>query len=155
MELLFGSLSFKKEQISEKTPNNDVHLWRKQRNCSLLDIHIFLTLQVCSYCYMLLLSQKIMIWKAVVFIKWLLLTRGSLPIVPWIYISFALSALGSWNFLHPVNLRNTQFRIKCKVHFPLLDCQVMMVPVPQLLKIVVIKHIEGIIPRDRFLKERY
>lgn len=83
-----------------------------------------------------------------------LLTRGSLPIVPWIYISFALSSLGSWNFLHTVNLRNTQFRIKCKVHFPLTDCQVMMVPVPQLLKIVVVEHIEGIIPTRKFLKKK-
>lgn len=31
----------------------------------------------------------------------------------------------------------------------------MMVPVPQLLKIVVVKHIEGIIPTKKFLKEEY
>lgn len=81
------------------------------------------------------------------------LTRGSLPIVPRIYISFALSPFGSWNFLHTVDLRNAQLRIKRKVHFPLLDRQIVMVPVPQLLQIVVIKHIKRIIPRRKFLKE--
>lgn len=63
MELLFSCfLSIKKEYQRKENPYNDAQLQRRLRNCSLLDTPnywiSFLISQVCSYCYLLLLSQN-------------------------------------------------------------------------------------------------
>lgn len=62
---------------------------------------------------------------------WMLsLTGGSLPVVPGVYVPFALAPFSPRHFLHAVNFRNTQFGIESKVHFPCFDGQVAVVPVP-------------------------
>lgn len=68
-------------------------------------------------------------------------------IVPRIDVAFTLSIFGSSHLLHLVNLRNAQFGIKSKVHFPFFDGQVMVAPVPQLLQVLVVQHIKRVIPK--------
>lgn len=82
------------------------------------------------------------------------LTGGSLPVVPGVYVPFALAPFRPRHFLHAVNLRDTQFGIECKVHFPSFDGQVAVVPVPQLLQVLVVKDVEGVVPGSREISIR-
>lgn len=74
------------------------------------------------------------------------LTGSSLSIVPGVYVPFALAPFRPRHFLHAVNFRNTELGIESKVHFPRLDGQVAVVPVPQLLQVLVVQDIEGVVP---------
>ena len=82
------------------------------------------------------------------------LTGGSLPVVPGVYVPFALAPFRPRHYLHAVNLRDTQFGIERKVHFPSFDGQVPVVPVPQLLQVLVVKDIEGVVPGSREISIR-
>lgn len=76
------------------------------------------------------------------------LTGGSLSVVPGVYVPFALAPLSPCHFLHAVNLGDAQLGIESKVHFPSFDGQVAVVPVPQLLQVLVVKDVEGVVPRS-------
>lgn len=82
------------------------------------------------------------------------LTGGSLPVVPGVYVAFALAPLSPRHFLHAVNLRDTQLGIEREVHFPSFDGQVAVVPVPQLLQVLVVKDVEGVVPGSREISLR-
>lgn len=90
--------------------------------------------------------------KEIIFIAWVmsslkfLRTRDSISIVPRIYIAFTLSIFGAGSLLHLVDFINTEPGVKSEVHFAFSDSQIVMVPVPQLLQILVIQHIKWVIP---------